>query len=533
MQDLCPVLDLSEEGLCLQSSVPLEANRRLDLFLDFSETKSRIPITGVVVWSDRTGRAGIRFENSAEAPLPEAITQSLKEWLFVNAITAWMHHAPQPTASARTSDAPWRASKIRNGEEADQPAAPDFTGLLAALDAVKREVEALGPNLDASLRLVAERAAAFTQASSAAIAITDLESPGIPASGLQEMTCRARTGADAPDLGARLQVGSGFSGECVRTGRLLRCEDTEADLRVDQASCRALGIRSIAAVPIRSGNFVAGLLEVFSPAPHAFDHIPSPILLRLGDVASFAIHRAAQAMVKAHNSAETSRKTATPPRSSKGSWPEHISPGKKNDDDPDVPTLVQSAASAAPLSPARRVLLFAVALTLLLVVVWLIKTWPSSPAHNSGGNPQMTNAALESSASSATPLPVGIEGLRQLAGQGDPSAEFALGVHYATGEDVPQDYSEAVRWFSMAAEQGHVMAQATLGAYYWAGRGVPQDMEKAYFWAVLAQLGGDEASQVRVAFLASRMRRSQILAAQQRANDWIREHQLMASKPSP
>jgi TPR repeat protein len=125
-----------------------------------------------------------------------------------------------------------------------------------------------------------------------------------------------------------------------------------------------------------------------------------------------------------------------------------------------------------------------------------------------------------------------MDGLRQLATQGDPAAEFALGVHYATGDDVPQDYSEAVRWFSMAAEQGHVMAQATLGAYYWAGRGVPQDMQKAYFWAVLAQAGGDEASKVRVQFLTSRMTRTQILAAQQRANDWIKEHQLMTAKPT-
>ena len=77
-----------------------------------------------------------------------------------------------------------------------------------------------------------------------------------------------------------------------------------------------------------------------------------------------------------------------------------------------------------------------------------------------------------------------------------------------------------------------MIAQATLGAYYWAGRGVPQDLSKAYFWSILAQAGGDEASKYRVAVLASRMSRGQVVAAQEQANDWIKRHQLTSSVPS-
>lgn len=124
--------------------------------------------------------------------------------------------------------------------------------------------------------------------------------------------------------------------------------------------------------------------------------------------------------------------------------------------------------------------------------------------------------------------PQDFSGLRQLAEKGDPAAQFAVGAHFATGEDVAQDYTEAVRWFTLAAEQGHVGAQATLGAYYWSGRGAPQDLSKAYFWAVLAQSGGDDASRYRVAFLASRLTRAQIIAAQQRADDWIKVHEATA-----
>jgi TPR repeat protein len=241
------------------------------------------------------------------------------------------------------------------------------------------------------------------------------------------------------------------------------------------------------------------------------------VLLRLADTASFAIHRAAQAMVKEHSGqrSQTDRKE------------QQKKVSRQND--LDVPALFE-AEYDVPLSTPRRILLFVVALTLILVVAWLIRTWPRA-----NHQPSSHTAALANSNSNqptgATALPVGIDGLRQLAEQGDAAGQFALGVHYATGEDVPQDYSEAVRWFSMAAEQGHIMAQATLGAYYWAGRGVPQDMEKAYFWALLAETGGDDASKVRVAFLSSHMKRTQILAAQQRVSDWIREHQLMTGKP--
>ena len=100
------------------------------------------------------------------------------------------------------------------------------------------------------------------------------------------------------------------------------------------------------------------------------------------------------------------------------------------------------------------------------------------------------------------------------------------------GAGVSQDFPEAFRWFSKAAEQGHVVAQATLGAYYWAGRGVPQDLSKAYFWGLIAAAGGDQGSSYRVAALASRLSHEQVIAEQQHANEWIKSHQLSISIPT-
>jgi len=42
--------------------------------------------------------------------------------------------------------------------------------------------------------------------------------------------------------------------------------------------------------------------------------------------------------------------------------------------------------------------------------------------------------------------------------QGDAEAQYNLGVRYANGEGVPEDYKEAVKWFRKAAEQGFAAA---------------------------------------------------------------------------
>ena len=61
-RDLSEIMDIGESGMSIQTSSPLEVDRNLDLCLDLSETKTRIGTNGRVVWSNRTGRAGIRFQ---------------------------------------------------------------------------------------------------------------------------------------------------------------------------------------------------------------------------------------------------------------------------------------------------------------------------------------------------------------------------------------------------------------------------------------------------------------------------------------
>ena len=99
----------------------------------------------------------------------------------------------------------------------------------------------------------------------------------------------------APPVGARLQVGSGFSGECVKSGTLLRCDDAEVDIRVDRESCRALGIRSMLAVPLRWDEKSVGIIEVFSAQAHRFSETDGKVLQRLAETVLVAVNRAARA----------------------------------------------------------------------------------------------------------------------------------------------------------------------------------------------------------------------------------------------
>ena len=77
----------------------------------------------------------------------------------------------------------------------------------------EQEVEPNGFDREITLQLTAERALALTRATGAAIALSQGSD--------SEMVCLASAGPDAPPFGTRLHVGSGFSGECVRTGSLV------------------------------------------------------------------------------------------------------------------------------------------------------------------------------------------------------------------------------------------------------------------------------------------------------------------------
>jgi TPR repeat protein len=75
------------------------------------------------------------------------------------------------------------------------------------------------------------------------------------------------------------------------------------------------------------------------------------------------------------------------------------------------------------------------------------------------------------------------EDTKAKAEKGDVNAQCVLGEIYSFGHDgVTKDYSEAVRWFSKAAEQNNAEAQFNLGVCYAKGEGVAKDAVKAVKW---------------------------------------------------
>jgi TonB family protein len=148
----------------------------------------------------------------------------------------------------------------------------------AALSSLKEMIAAGDHRLDPMLATITDAAQELTGASGAALAMWKDGA----------MVCRARSGDPAPALGARLSAETGISGECLRSGKVQHCADTENDALVDLEVCRCIGLRSIAVLPIQGWRGVNGILEVFSTRPAAFSEADVALLQQLAALAERA-----------------------------------------------------------------------------------------------------------------------------------------------------------------------------------------------------------------------------------------------------
>jgi len=226
------VLNLSEGGVAVQPFRRLAPGDAGWLQLGFSSASRSMMREGKVAWVGPNGRVGIRF---VEPPGEEQ-----------DVLRRWLNHKPlrqQHVASPLPETIPDGVSEF-----------------------------------EAALRLIAERARFVTRASGAAIAVGD--SAG--------MECRATSGS-APDVGTILQPGAGLSGYCLSQGKIVNCADVRTDARVDAVVARQLEMRSVLIIPSFVSGEIAGLLEVFSPQPHAFDKRQVSRLKVLGEMIGAAI----------------------------------------------------------------------------------------------------------------------------------------------------------------------------------------------------------------------------------------------------
>lgn len=87
------------------------------------------------------------------------------------------------------------------------------------------------------------------------------------------------------------------------------------------------------------------------------------------------------------------------------------------------------------------------------------------------------------------------------------------------GEGVLQDYTRAVQWFTRAAEQEIPGAQINLGLMYANGEGVRQDNIQAYAWANLASVSGLPDAVTLRDETAQRLSSAQLADAQQLSSE--------------
>ena len=109
---------------------------------------------------------------------------------------------------------------------------------------------------------------------------------------------------------------------------------------------------------------------------------------------------------------------------------------------------------------------------------------------------------------------------RSLADDGDPVAQYNLGLLYLDGHGVPQSVAEAANWFRRAAEQDYTQAQHNLGAMYGSGLGVKRDYIQAYKWLNICAAKGNTGCVTQRDLIAHKLKPAQVAEGQRLATDF-------------
>jgi TPR repeat protein len=105
---------------------------------------------------------------------------------------------------------------------------------------------------------------------------------------------------------------------------------------------------------------------------------------------------------------------------------------------------------------------------------------------------------------------------RLAADQGRSDAQYQLGhLNYKQN-----NYAEAAKWFHLASDQGRADAQSNLGSMYAEGDGVPQDFVQALMWFTLSAAQNHKDGIENRDKAAGLMTPAQIAEAQKLARGW-------------
>ncbi|HXI13743.1 MAG TPA: GAF domain-containing protein [Thermoanaerobaculia bacterium] len=153
---------------------------------------------------------------------------------------------------------------------------------MSAVVSAQQEILSAVTDLDKVLDVIVRSTPEVTGGSGAVVELVEGD----------ELVYRAASGSAAGHVGKRLALGGSLSGKAVQTRELVRCDDVERDPNVDQAACRAIGIRSMIVAPLLHGDGAIGVLKSFSRDTKAFNDLDSYVVQLLAGICSSAVMQA-------------------------------------------------------------------------------------------------------------------------------------------------------------------------------------------------------------------------------------------------
>jgi hypothetical protein len=236
------LIDLSESGMAVQPFLPIAAGTELDFHFDLPRGAGRISGKGTVNSATRTGRVGIEFLHLTERSLSH--------------LQAWLKVTRDPFTVPEAASTPWPSL----------PAGKPLKTGLAESDELDQST---------ALAMIADRARSITRSDGAVIIIAS--STGF--------ICCASSGR-APAKGTPAAADASLTGECLRLGLTVLCNDTSTDARVNPMACEHFNLRAVLVVPLIVDSRTIGALEVLSPVADSFTERDVARVEQLADIAS-------------------------------------------------------------------------------------------------------------------------------------------------------------------------------------------------------------------------------------------------------
>jgi diguanylate cyclase (GGDEF)-like protein len=156
--------------------------------------------------------------------------------------------------------------------------------ILMEIIRLQTEIAKLGLDLSGVVNAVVDRIPTITNAEGAIVEYSEGD----------EMVYRGAGGIASALLGTRVKRDASLSGLCVRQGRILRCDDTLIDPRVDREPCEKAGIRSMVIAPLKHEGLAVGALKLVSTATYAFTARDVRVLELMSDLIAASMYYAAR-----------------------------------------------------------------------------------------------------------------------------------------------------------------------------------------------------------------------------------------------